>query len=156
MPTLSSLAAPQVLIKVGVVIALGFQFSAERLRIIYWSEIWQPSRQQRFYHPISFRHEIFHDSAVIMIAMVSKITGVYIVCSSVCAGADQSKHRRSALLALCEGNPPVTGGFPSQRTSSAENISIWWRQTVTLSYRMTLLRAFKPYTVARPYPVFHI
>ena len=21
----------------------------------------------------------------------------------------------SALLALCEGNPPVTGGFPSQR-----------------------------------------
>ena len=26
----------------------------------------------------------------------------------------------SALLALCEGNPPVTGGFPSQRTSNAE------------------------------------
>ena len=26
----------------------------------------------------------------------------------------------SALLALCEGNPPVTGGFPSQRTSDAE------------------------------------
>ena len=23
----------------------------------------------------------------------------------------------SALLALCEGNPPVTGGFPSQRAS---------------------------------------
>ena len=23
----------------------------------------------------------------------------------------------SALLALCEGNPPVTGGFPSQRSS---------------------------------------
>ena len=22
----------------------------------------------------------------------------------------------SALLALCEGNPPVTGGFPSQKT----------------------------------------
>ena len=28
---------------------------------------------------------------------------------------------------LFEGNPPVTGGFPSQRTSNAENISIWWR-----------------------------
>ena len=26
----------------------------------------------------------------------------------------------SALLALCEGNPPVTGGFPSQRTSNAD------------------------------------
>ena len=28
-----------------------------------------------------------------------------------------------ALLALCEGNPPVTGGFPSQRASNAEP---WW------------------------------
>ena len=26
----------------------------------------------------------------------------------------------STLLALCEGNPPVTSGFPSQRTSNAE------------------------------------
>ena len=29
------------------------------------------------------------------------------------------------LLALCKGNTPVTGGFPSQRASNAENISIW-------------------------------
>ena len=28
---------------------------------------------------------------------------------------------------LCEGNPPVTGVFPSQRESNAENVSIWWR-----------------------------
>ena len=28
-----------------------------------------------------------------------------------------------ALLALCEGNPPVTGGFLSQRVSNAE---LWW------------------------------
>ena len=28
---------------------------------------------------------------------------------------------------LCEGNPPVTGGFPSQRASNKENVSIWWR-----------------------------
>ena len=26
----------------------------------------------------------------------------------------------SSLLALCEGNPPVTGGFPSQRANNAE------------------------------------
>ena len=26
----------------------------------------------------------------------------------------------STLLALCDGNPPVTGGFPSQRTSNVE------------------------------------
>ena len=29
-----------------------------------------------------------------------------------------------------EGNPPDTGGFPSQRASNAENISIWWRHHV--------------------------
>ena len=27
---------------------------------------------------------------------------------------------------LCEGNSPVTSGFPSQRASNAENVSIWW------------------------------
>ena len=32
---------------------------------------------------------------------------------------------------LCAGNPPVTGGFPSQRASNAENVSIWWRHHVT-------------------------
>ena len=35
---------------------------------------------------------------------------------------------------LCEGNPPVIGGFPSQRASIAENVSIRWRhhgQTLT-------------------------
>ena len=28
----------------------------------------------------------------------------------------------SALLSLCAGNPPVTGGFPSQRDS---NVYLW-------------------------------
>ena len=28
---------------------------------------------------------------------------------------------------LCSGNSPVTGEFPAQRASNAENISIWWR-----------------------------
>ena len=27
----------------------------------------------------------------------------------------------------CEGNSPVAGEFPSQMTSSAENVTIWWR-----------------------------
>ena len=31
------------------------------------------------------------------------------------------------ITCLCEGNPPVTDGFPSQRASNAENVSIWWR-----------------------------
>ena len=36
------------------------------------------------------------------------------------------KNHTSALLALCGGNPPLTGGFPSQRTNNAENVSIPW------------------------------
>ena len=28
---------------------------------------------------------------------------------------------------LCEGNPPVTGGFASQKTSNVDVFSIWWR-----------------------------
>ena len=39
-------------------------------------------------------------------------------------GITSKKHHRSALLALCEGNPPVTYRFPSQRVNNAENISI--------------------------------
>ena len=31
------------------------------------------------------------------------------------------------VTGLCEGNSPVTGEFPAQRTSNAENVSIWWR-----------------------------
>ena len=42
------------------------------------------------------------------------------------------RHRSKKISKLrvtgfCEGNPPVTGGFPSQRTSEAENVSTWWR-----------------------------
>ena len=39
----------------------------------------------------------------------------------------RSKKTSKAPRHLCEGNPPVTGGFPSQRARNAENVSIWWR-----------------------------
>ena len=38
-----------------------------------------------------------------------------------------NKTSKLCVTGLCEGNPPVTGGFPSQRASNAENVSIWWR-----------------------------
>ena len=38
------------------------------------------------------------------------------------------------VTGLCEGNPPVTGGFPSQRASKAENVSIWWRHRDICSF----------------------
>ena len=31
------------------------------------------------------------------------------------------------VTGICEGNSPVTGEFPAQMVSNAENISIWWR-----------------------------
>ena len=57
----------------------------------------------------------------------SQIAGVSIVCSAVCSGADQRKYQSSASLGLFEGNPLVTGEFPSQRTSNVENVSFRWR-----------------------------
>ena len=55
-----------------------------------------------------------------MSTMASQITGVSIICSV----TDQRKIR---VTGLYEGNPTVTGRFPSQMASNAENISIWWR-----------------------------
>ena len=58
-----------------------------------------------------------------MSAMTSQITSISIVYSNVRSGVDQ----RNIKAGLCEGNSPVTGEFPSQRASSEENVSIWWR-----------------------------
>ena len=68
-----------------------------------------------------------HYSDDTMSAMASQITGVSIVCSTVCSGANQIKHQKVRITGLCEGHPPVTGGFPSQRASNAENVSTWCR-----------------------------
>ena len=43
---------------------------------------------------------IVHYSGVMMSVMASQITGVSIVSSVVCTGADQSKHQSSASLAF--------------------------------------------------------
>ena len=69
---------------------------------------------------------IVHYSDVILGSMVFPITGVSIVCPTVCPGADQRKHQRSAP-GFCKGNPPVTGRFPSQKASNARIFFIWWR-----------------------------
>ena len=37
------------------------------------------------------------------------------------------KTSKLPVTGLCEGNSPVTGEFPAQRASNAENVSIWWR-----------------------------
>ena len=60
-------------------------------------------------------------------AMASQITSLTIVYSTVYSGVYQSKHQSPASLAICVGNSPVTGEFPAQMASNAENASIWWR-----------------------------
>ena len=40
------------------------------------------------------------------------------------------KTSKLRVTGLCEGNSPVTGEFPAQMASNAENVSIWWRHRV--------------------------
>ena len=44
-----------------------------------------------------------------------------------CRSKKTSKFR---VTGLCEGNSPVAGEFPAQRTTNAENVSISWRHHV--------------------------
>ena len=37
------------------------------------------------------------------------------------------KTPKLCVTGLCAGNSPVTGEFPAQKASNAENVSIWWR-----------------------------
>ena len=61
-----------------------------------------------------------------MSAMASQITGVSIVCLTVCWGAGKKKTKKKTsklrVTGPREGNPPVTGGLPPQRGSNAENV----------------------------------
>ena len=59
-----------------------------------------------------------------MSAMTSQITGISIVCLTVCSGADQRKHQSSASLTFVRRihDVPGTGGLPSQRASKTENV----------------------------------
>ena len=40
------------------------------------------------------------------------------------------KTSKLRITGLCAGNSPVTGEFPAQMASNAENVSIWWRHHV--------------------------
>ena len=40
------------------------------------------------------------------------------------------KTSKLRVTGLCAGNSPVTGEFPAQMASDAENVSIWWRHHV--------------------------
>ena len=96
--------------------------SANCESVIQWKDIY-------IHHPRVSEPKTYgavHYSDVIKNAIASQITGVSFMCSNVCSGKSK-KTSKLRVTGLCEGNPQVTGGFPSQRTSNAENVSIWWR-----------------------------
>ena len=49
-------------------------------------------------------------------------------------GCRSKKTSKLRVTGLCVGNSPVTGEFPEQMASNAENISIWWRHHVLRQY----------------------
>ena len=58
--------------------------------------------------------------------LASQITFLTVVYSTVYSAADQ-KISKLRDTSLCAGNSPVTGEFPVQMASNAENVSIWGR-----------------------------
>ena len=68
-----------------------------------------------------------------IITMASQITSLTIVYSTVYSRHRSKKTSKLRVTGLCEGNSPVTGEFPAQRASNAENVSIWWRHHVSNS-----------------------
>ena len=81
-----------------------------------------------------------------MSVMVSQITCLMIVYSTVYSCSDQRKLQNSVSLAFVGWNSPVTGEFPVQRASNAENVSIWWRHhdMVNVSSANILLPVWHP------------
>ena len=43
------------------------------------------------------------------------------------------KTSKLRVIGFCEVNSPVTGEFPTQRTSNVEKVSIWWRHHATIA-----------------------
>ena len=61
-----------------------------------------------------------------MDGIASQITSLTIVYYSLFRHREKETPK-FRVTGLCEGNSPVTGEFPAQMASSAENASIWWR-----------------------------
>ena len=61
-------------------------------------------------------------------AMASQITSLTIVYLTVSSTRRSKKTSKLRVTGLCEGNIPVSGEFPAQKASNAENFPIWWRR----------------------------
>ena len=62
-----------------------------------------------------------------MSAKASQITGVMIIYSTFCSGADQRKHQSSASLAFVRGIHQWPVNSPHKGPVTREKVAIWWR-----------------------------
>ena len=101
--------------------------------LVYWSE-----------RPLHRSYTVYY-SEVIKSAMASRITGISIVCSTVCWGADQWKHQSSASLAFVRGihrspvNPPHK--WPATRKVFPFDDVIMWYYTNSLRIAFLALKS---------------
>ena len=81
---------------------------------------WYTSQQCLHYycHTLQWRHNKHDD--------VSNYQPNECLLNHVCRRRSK-KTSNLRVTGLCAGNSPVTGEFPAQRASDAENVSIWWR-----------------------------
>ena len=88
---------------------------------------------QSYLYPLGFFHwhwrnnTIVHYCDVIMGTLASQITSLTIVLLNRSFRCRSQKISKLRVTCLCAGNSPVTGEFPAQMASDAENVSIWWR-----------------------------
>ena len=94
--------------------------------MLYGVCVWSPNGFVYCFHQIPLFYPR-HYNGVIMGAIASQMTSFTIVYLTFYSDPDQRKHQSSASLAFVVGNSPVTGEFPAQMASNAENVSIWWR-----------------------------
>ena len=92
------------------------------IRLYYFIKLMWLSIYHRYQSEVSIYSS--HYSDVIMSVMTYQI--ISMVCSIVCSCGHQRKYQ-TLSLAFVRKISPMTGEFPSQRTSNAENVSIWWR-----------------------------
>ena len=108
------------------------------------------------YRHLTFKHKLYHSMRIFPFAIIfyradrfafqrhgcsvtpSQITGISTVYPKACSRERQRKRKSVVSLALCEGNPPITGGFPSQGASDTDIFSMpWphhWRGDIYLAY----------------------
>ena len=103
----------------------------------------------RWCHTISLRPRhicsAVHYRSVVTNTMLSQITSVSIANSAVCSGADQSKHQRSASLALVRWIHRSAMNSPHKGLITQKIFSIWWLHEIQYPRIVTKSLPFKSY-----------